>query len=358
MACWAIMKPGRRRLLIPGLLIALLVVVVLASAVREAKAESTATPLPVVPHTQVSTIDDPRVVESSGLVASRQHPGLAYTINDSGDVARVFAIDIASGDVVGVTTVEGATWYDAEAMSIHDRQLWVGDVGSRRARGEQRALYAIDEPGRGDHQVKAKRYALKFQGGGVEVEAMTIVPAGFLFFSKGWPTGYTYGLFARLDEAGTNTAVLLGRKAPAWTTDATTTPDNRYVLVRGSVQVDVREVRTWKLVHRDVIPILQQGETIAMEATGQSYLIGSEGVNSPLVRIAFNPATFTAPPPKIDPVLQNRAQSPMNTALREHQDAATLVLAGAAAAVVGIVVWRRRRRRRLAAASQLPPSDS
>lgn len=352
------MKPGRRRLLIPGLLIALLIVVMLASAIRQADAETT--PLPVVPHKQVSTLTDPRIVESSGLVASQEHPGLAYTINDSGDAPRVFAVDIASGDVVGVTTVEGVRWHDAEAMSYFGGQLWVGDIGSLRGRDEGRALYVFDEPGPGNHRVTAKRYALEFQGGDVETEAMVVVPGWVFFFSKGWPRGYTFQLYGGdLSESGLNTARLSRREAPAWTTDATSTADGRYVLVRGNVNVEVRDVLTWKLLHVDVIPILKQGETIAMEATGQSYLIGSEGADSPLIRIAFNPATFTTPPPEIDPGAQTRAQDPLGRHLRQNQDA--LVRAGAAAAVVGglgLLWWARRRRRRSAASVGDGKSDS
>ena len=72
------MKPGRRRLLIPGLLAALLMIVAVAAAMRWADAETT--PLPIVPHAQVSVMSDPRIVESSGLAASKTHPGIVYTM--------------------------------------------------------------------------------------------------------------------------------------------------------------------------------------------------------------------------------------------------------------------------------------
>ena len=130
--------------------------------------------------------------------------------------------------------------------------------------------------------------------------------------------------------------------------------DGRFVLVRGAVQVEVRELQTWELVHADVIPMLHQGETITMEASGRSYLIGSEGENSPLVRIAFDPATFTAPPPVIDPAVQVRAQHPVRAILWAHQ--ATLLwvvpLTAGGLVLLGSVWWisRRRRRRRTTAA--------
>jgi len=293
-------------------------------------------------------MSDPRITESSGLAASRAHPGIAYTINDSGDVPRIFAVDIASGSVVGVTTVENATWYDAEAMSLWGGKIWVADVGSNRGAGEQRALYVLDEPGAGNHRVTADRYPVKLDGGAVELEAIAVLPGRVFLFSKGWPHGFTFLLTGRLSKTEPSVARFMNLSTPAWTTDATATADGRYVLVRGAVQVEVRDIRTWKLVHVDVIPMLQQGETITMETSGTSYLIGSEGANSPLVRIPFNPATFTTAPPSIDPQVQIEAQHPVKAILWEHQAqmlrAAPYVLGGVL--LLGAAWWVRRRRRR------------
>jgi len=318
------MKPGQRRLLIPGLLIALLIVVAVAAAIRRADAETT--PLPVVPHTQVSVMTDSRITESSGLTASQRHPGIVYTVNDSGDDARVFAVDIASGSVVGVTRVANATWRDAEAMALWGGKLWVADVGANRGADEERALYLFDEPGAGNHEVTADRYPITLDLGAtgieptaVEIEAIVVLPGRVDLISKGWPQGNALEVTGDLETSRPNIARLTLRTAPAWTTDATATPDGRYVLVHGPVQVEVRDARTWKLVHADVIPILRQGETIAFEASGRSYLIGSEGSDSPLVRIGFDRAALgTKPPAVIDPVTQQRAQRPVRTWFLEH----------------------------------------
>lgn len=358
MACWATMKPGRRRLLIPGLLVALLIVVALSAAIRRADAETT--PLPIAPHSQVSVMSDPRITESSGLAASQAHPGLVYTINDSGDAARVFAVDIASGAVVGVTTVKNANWSDAEAMALWSGKLWIADVGSNRGVGEARALYAFDEPGPGNHRVTAVRYPITLDGGEVELEALAIVPGRIDLYAKGWPYGRAFQVTGRLTTSGPNVARATSRLTPAWTADATVTPDGRYVLLHGAVQVDVHDARTWQLVHADVIPMLSQGETIAMESSGQSYLIGSEGLNSPLLRIAFNPATFTAPPPSIDPKVQIRAQHPAKSILWANQGrllrASPFVLAGLM--LVGGVWWVRRRRKRQKGVAGAEGTDS
>ncbi|MET1134301.1 MAG: hypothetical protein ABWX60_12845, partial [Aeromicrobium sp.] len=124
------MNPRRRRLLIPGLLVALIVVVLVASLVDRAEA---ATDEPV------AVLGDARITESSGLAVSSSHEGLAYTVNDSGNAAEVFAVDLATGDVVGVTTVR-ATFRDVEALALRDGTLWIGDVGDNRAERDDLAL--------------------------------------------------------------------------------------------------------------------------------------------------------------------------------------------------------------------------
>ena len=343
------MNPGRRRLLIPGLLIALLIVVVLAAAVRRGGAE--ATPLPIVPHTQVSVINDPRITESSGLAVSQAHPGIAYTVNDSGDDSRVFAVEIQTGRVVGVTSVVNAKWQDAEAIALWGGKLWVADIGNNSLARRDRALYVFDEPGAGDHRVTSTRYPVPFEGLPVDVEAMVIVPGVIHFFSKTWPAGYLYSVDGDLGTDQPNVARPIGPAAPPYATDATVTPDGRFVLVRGPVTVEVRDASTWALRHTDVIPALEQGEALAMESSGRSYLIGSEGPDSPLVRIAFDPSTFSPTPvPPIDPQRladQLEAERPVRSFLWAHRMGIVLgVVLGGCGLAATVLVWRILRHRR------------
>ena len=348
------MKPGRRHLLIPGLLIGLLIVVVLAALVRRAEAD--ATPLPPVPHTQVSVMADSRITESSGLAASLKHPGIAYTVNDSGDEPRIFAVDVTSGRVVGVTSVDNAKWRDAEAMALWGGKVWVADVGNNLLGRTDRALYAFDEPGPGDHRVDATRYPVTFTGRPFDVEAMVIVPGRVEFFWKGWPEARSFAVAMPLKADKPNVARATGRKSLAFASDATATADGRYILVRGPVSVQVHDAASGALVHTDVVPTLAQGETITMEASGRSYLIGSEGSRSPLVRIAFDPTTFSAssPPPPIDLAVQLGDEYTWTDKLQAwvwaHRSAVAVgFVLGAAASVAGVLAGLRRRRRRRSA---------
>jgi len=59
----------------------------------------------------------PELRESSGLAASRAHPGLFWSHNDSGDGPMLYAIDTTAA-LLGVVEVEGARAVDWEALGM------------------------------------------------------------------------------------------------------------------------------------------------------------------------------------------------------------------------------------------------
>lgn len=84
--------------------------------------------------------------ESSGLVASRRHPGVFWTHNDSGGEARLFAVRI-DGSLVASVRVRGATNVDWEDLALDQTgRLWIADMGNNRSNRSNLALYAVPEP--------------------------------------------------------------------------------------------------------------------------------------------------------------------------------------------------------------------
>ncbi len=125
----------------------------------------------------VATITDQRVPESSALVQSTVDPGLAYTVNDSGDGPFVYVIELASGDVVGVATLGGVEVVDVEALAIGaDDRLYVADVGDNAAQRRDLALHALDQPVRGDVTTSVQTYPIRHRGGPQNVESLVIDP--------------------------------------------------------------------------------------------------------------------------------------------------------------------------------------
>ena len=89
--------------------------------------------------------------EASGLVASRAHPGVLWTHNDSGDGPRLYALS-TSGRHLGVFTLEGAEARDWEDIAIGPGPepgvdyLYAGDIGDNDAQQELKYVYRVIEP--------------------------------------------------------------------------------------------------------------------------------------------------------------------------------------------------------------------
>ncbi|MCW2800246.1 MAG: hypothetical protein JWQ70_1718 [Aeromicrobium sp.] len=277
------MNPRYRRLLIPGLLFVLLVVVLISSLARRADGAESA------PHV-VSRMTDPLIRESSGLTISRAHDDLAYTINDSGNAPLVFAVKISTGQVVGITRVQGGELLDTEAISI-DRHgtLWVSDTGDNLDNRADAALYALPEPGPGNHTVTARRYPIRYPKGHPNVEALLINPrtdAKFLV-SKELFGGTVYALPSTLHTDRANVPKDVGGEPVGTVTDGTFTTDGAYAVLRNYGAIYVLDPKTWTSLHNEDSPLEPQGESIAAEASGRSLLVGSEGVDSELIRVPY-----------------------------------------------------------------------
>jgi hypothetical protein len=292
------MNPRYRRLLIPGLLIALLVIVLVSSLSRRAEG---AEARPEV----VSTLTDPRIEESSGLVVSPDDPDLAFTINDSGSDPVVYAVDVPSGETVGTATVD-ADLEDTEALSIDgDGTLWIADTGDNDRERTDVALYSLPAFGRADQgAVRPTRYPLDYPQGPRDVEALAVDPrtgAKFLL-TKGLLGGEVYALPDELVADEPNEVTALDPSVPGVITDAAFATDGRHVVARDYGSAYVLDATTWQTVSSTRLPKVEQGETLAAEPDGRSYLAGSEGQDSPLIRVAIpTPSSTPSTPAATDP---------------------------------------------------------
>lgn len=301
------MNPRYRRLLIPGLLVVLIVVVLFTSLSREASGAKRLSAAEKPGHEVVSTISHKDIEESSGLVLSRKHDDLAYTINDSGNDPIVYAIKVSTGEVVGTTLIGGGELDDPEALSIDNTgTLWIADIGDNGDDRDDIALYALPEPGSGAHSVNARRYPLAYDKGPRNAETLLVNPKTNekYIVSKTLSGGELFAVPESLKANEMNGLTRQAGNLPVLTTDGAFTPDGRYAVLRTLGEIQVFDVKGWELVRSDQAPSQQQGETLAMEADGDSILIGSEGENSELLRVALNidqeepDATAPVSPPK------------------------------------------------------------
>ncbi|GAB3075336.1 hypothetical protein [Nocardioides zeae] len=238
--------------------------------------------------TEVMSFTDPDIVESSGLAVVG---GRFVTVNDSGDSGRVFAVDPATGDTVGVTSwtpdpvdVEAVApaYVDGEASS----EVWVGDIGDNRAVRDSVEVLRVPV-GWEDATAEPARFELRYADGPRDAESLLVVPGTdqLLVVSKGVLGGTFYAAPEQLVPGQAN---VLEPLAPALgvATDAAFFPDGRHLVVRnyGAAAVytypGLTEVGTFDL------PEQPQGEGIAVDADDPgAVLLTTEGPRTPVLRV-------------------------------------------------------------------------
>ncbi|UCE02641.1 MAG: hypothetical protein JSW67_00050 [Candidatus Latescibacterota bacterium] len=93
-----------------------------------------------------ANLSAPAIAECSGVIHSRRHPGVLWVHNDSGDLPRLFAVDL-SGTLLREVHVDGAQNVDWEDIAADDAgHLYIGDFGNNRNTRQDLLIYVIDEP--------------------------------------------------------------------------------------------------------------------------------------------------------------------------------------------------------------------
>lgn len=204
------------------------------------------------------------VDENSAAAASVAHPGLVFTINDSGNDPELFAFDTTGGDR-GRWRIEGAMNRDWEAVAVgrcgpeHDAWcVYIGDVGDNARRRPLVTIYRVAEPAplaageRGS--LRADVLIARYPDGAHNVEGMVIAPDGAVQLvtkelrrsgGRGPATTLVYELPARAWGGATPAEAVLVDSLPmppdavarTAVTDAAMTPDGTLLVVRTYARV-------------------------------------------------------------------------------------------------------------------------
>jgi hypothetical protein len=127
----------------------------------------------------LARMSDPRIVESSGIVASRRYTDVFWTHNDGGGPKKqvLYAID-REGNTRAFFAVINVTLKDWEDIGIDDTgHLYIGDIGNNNAKRNALTVYEIDEP---NPQVKTgsispkRAWKLKFPGAPFDCESLFV----------------------------------------------------------------------------------------------------------------------------------------------------------------------------------------
>ena len=280
------------------------------------------------------------------------------TTNDSGDEGRVFAVDPATGDTVGVTRWDDEP-DDVEALAPAGRgEVWVADIGDNAASREDVSVFRVPV-GRGERTASPSSYALRYPKGSRDAETLLAHPrTGRLFVvSKGVFSGELYAAPRRLREDGPNR---LRPRGPvlAMATDGAFFPDGRHLVLRSYTRAVVYSFPALEPIGELPLPKQEQGEAIAVSPTGE-VLVSSEGVRQwvlsvPLPR-EIRERVLASPEPAPESITPEPSANPdanteaapadVATELRDR-DAWPLWAASGGAVVAVIALWVVRRRRR------------
>ncbi|MFC9248989.1 WD40 repeat domain-containing protein [Streptomyces sp. NPDC057136] len=240
---------------------------------------------------QSFTIEDPRITESSGLAASRLHPGVYWTHNDSEDGPYLYAVDSRTGKTVATITMRGVGEpRDVEAVSIgQDGNLYVGDIGDNLDGSWDHVwIYRFPEPKQlRDATVQATQFDVTYADGARNAEAMMVHPkTGRVYIaSKNEDGGGLYEGPARLSTGGNNVFRRVG-EVP-WVTDGAFSPDGTQLVLRSYFSARGYAFEDGRIGddHRVDAPFQGQAESVTYTADGSALMFGSEGARSDVVRV-------------------------------------------------------------------------
>lgn len=236
--------------------------------------------------TPLLQIQDPALVESSGLAVSTLHDGVLWTHADGGRAAEVRALD-ADGETVAVVSLAGIDPYDPEALApgvdpTGEPALFLGDIGDNLAQRRDVSVFRFAEPKKlGDATVEATWFRFTYPDGPHDAEALLVHPrTGRLMVAT--KDAFGGGLYQApqnpVPEAEGSNRLVRVADVPSLVTDGAYLPDGRFALrTYGSVFVYDRPGHQ---VATATLPLQPQGESLASDGGRGRLLVGSEGPKS------------------------------------------------------------------------------
>jgi hypothetical protein len=228
-------------------------------------------------------LEDPRIDESSGLAASRAHPGIFYTHNDMGAKPRVFAVSSETGETEAVLKL-GSTSVDWEDIQVTDSGVWVGDIGGGDSERETVTVLTFPEPtSLADGSPKWTEYQLTYEDGPHNAEALLVDPATDQVYvvTKEAQGGVIYVAPEKLGE-GENVLTQVAF-APPNVTGGSWAPDGPGFALRNYPRAFIYD----SLNSRPRVielPKSPRGESLVLLDDGD-LMIGSEGARSEVVKV-------------------------------------------------------------------------
>lgn len=258
-----------------------------------------------------NSVQDARLDESSGLVASRRYPGCVWTHNDSGDSARAFLLS-PQGVVNAVVNLQNAQARDWEDISYSNGYVYCGDIGDNNRERANVVIYRFREPqlplDGSESSVKCEVLTLQYPDGAHDAETLIARRDGTLlivskdiggsnvYASQTWRNGATQtmrkiGSYAfPFDEDD-----LFKGWRGALSTSGGLSPDGKRVTIITYTHAYEWTLpqganawsRVWQSKPRVFrLPKLKQSEGVCYSLDGKSWWLSSESTPMPMLQLA------------------------------------------------------------------------
>jgi hypothetical protein len=250
----------------------------------------------------IGQVTDPSATELSGLVRSRTQRGLLWSHNDSGAGPELYGLR-TDGSVAAHPQVAGAQAVDWEDIATgpgpnRSALLYIGDIGDNAAARPTIDVYRVAEPKVGVAvTAPAARLTLRYPDGPHDAEALLVDPVrgDLVIVTKFLGGARAYRTAARA-RAGAYTLTAGPSVDLSFVTAGDVSADGRIVVLRGYDRVGVwarrgRERLTTTLARAPCVSPTSlvgegQGEAIALDRRGTSFVTVPEGSPAPLRRYA------------------------------------------------------------------------
>nr|WP_242589478.1 hypothetical protein [Corallococcus macrosporus] len=248
-----------------------------------------------------------QVPELSGLAASQKHPGIFWGHNDSNNAFELFALD-ETGAVKATLTLTGADPRDIEDVAVgpcapggKESCIFLADTGDNFERRKEVRLFRLPEPAAVENaSVPVETLLFTYEDGPHDAESLIVdgrsgqvgiltktrVSLGDLYSVEGLKPGAT----GKARKLGT---LRVPDDVDRLATAAALHPSGQRLLVRTYTRVwELRRPDAKRLedfVQAQVVEVpgasQAQAEAVTFLQDGRGYLLGSEFVGEPLVRV-------------------------------------------------------------------------
>jgi hypothetical protein len=263
---------------------------------------------------QIGTITNAQLTEISGLAPSRINKGIWWAHNDSGDQARLYALN-NKGQLLTKYNVKGAKnvdWEDlASGPGSDDKPaLYIADIGNNSLSRSELVIYRVSEPHLAQtapktvltgETVAAEAFRFRYPDGKHDAEALFVDPQSgrpYLVTKKMAPPCAIYRFPLPLQPGKTVTLEKVTGKAVeaiaqlALVTGATASPDGKRVAIRTyftAIELARTGGRFESVFNAEPLtiklPLERQGEAISFTADGKALVTTSERLPAALFQL-------------------------------------------------------------------------